>query len=383
MKARRIFILTSIITVLLVVISSLMFEPIWWILLIIAPLIALGFSDIKQNHSSILRNFPVIGHLRFILESLRPEIMQYFVETDTEGKPFSRMFRSIIYQRSKKEMDTTPFGTQMDVYRVGYEWMAHSMYIKTPSNEIKTRLTIGGLDCKKPYEASILNVSAMSFGALRKNAVMAFNKGAKMGNFAHNTGEGGISPYHLEHGGDLIWQIGTGYFGCRKEDGSFCKDTFESNATRDEVKMIEIKVSQGAKPGHGGILPAAKNTEEISKIRHVKPFEDVHSPPTHSAYSTPKEMMHFISKLRKLSGGKPVGFKLAIGKKEEFTALCKAMIETNIKPDFITVDGGEGGTGAAPLEFSNSLGMPLREGLSFVSDTLIELDLKKGNYSAS
>ena len=377
MKARRIFIIISVVSLLFVIVYSIQFNPIWWLLFIIAPFIILGVVDINQNHSTIRKNFPVIGHLRFLLESFRPEIMQYFVETDTEGKPFNRIFRSIIYQRSKKEMDTTPFGTQMDVYRAGYEWMAHSMYIKTKSKDIKTRLIIGGKDCTKPYDASILNISAMSFGALSKNAVMALNKGAKLGNFAHNTGEGGVSPHHLKHGGDLIWQVGTGYFGCRKEDGTFCEDTFKKNAIQDEVKMIEIKVSQGAKPGHGGILPAAKNTEEIAQIRHVKPFEDVHSPPTHSSFSNPTEMMSFIKKLRNLSGGKPVGFKLAIGKKDEFIALCNAMIETNITPDFITVDGGEGGTGAAPLEFSNSLGMPLREGLSFVSDTLKRLDLKK------
>ena len=376
MKARRIFILTSIIVIISLLISNYLWETTLWSFVIVAPFIALGISDINQKHSSILRNYPVIGHIRYLLESFRPEIMQYFIENDTEGKPFSRMFRTIVYQRSKKEMDTTPFGTQMDVYRSGYEWMEHSMYINTPHNEIDDRVIFGGKDCKKPYNGSILNISAMSFGALSKNAIMALNKGAKAGNFAHNTGEGSISPYHLKYGGDLIWQIGTGYFGCRKEDGTFCDDTFQKGAVMEEVKMIEIKISQGAKPGHGGILPAPKNTEEIAKIRHVKPFEDVHSPPTHSAFHNPTDLMGFISKLRELSGGKPVGFKLAVGKRQEFVDLCKAMIKTNIRPDFITVDGGEGGTGAAPLEFSNSLGMPLRDGLSFVYDTLVEYNLK-------
>ncbi|PKP51207.1 MAG: FMN-binding glutamate synthase family protein, partial [Bacteroidetes bacterium HGW-Bacteroidetes-12] len=259
-----------------------------------------------------------------------------------------------------------------------YEWMDRSIYAKI-EHEINhsPRVMIGGKDCKKPYSASLLNISAMSFGALSQNAVLAMNKGAKLGGFAHNTGEGGISPYHKEHGGDLIWQVGTGYFGCRNETGNFCPDTFQKNATLENVKMIEIKLSQGAKPGHGGILPATKNTEEIAAIRHVKPFTDVLSPPRHTAFDTPEDLMNFIAQLRNLSGGKPIGFKLCVGKKQEFINFCEAMQKTGIKPDFITVDGGEGGTGAAPVEFSNSLGMPLRDGLAFVVDTLKSFGLKE------
>ncbi len=285
----------------------------------------------------------------------------------------------MVYRRAKKVNDTEPFGTQMNLYHSGYEWMEHSMYAKQNPKEIGKfpRLLIGGKDCKQPYSSSLLNISAMSFGSLSKNAILALNKGAKMGNFAHNTGEGGISPYHLEHGGDLIWQIGTGYFGCRNGDGTFNEDSFRENALRPQVRMIEIKLSQGAKPGHGGILPASKNTEEIAKIRHVPPHTTVDSPPSHSAFSDPVQFMYFIKKLRDLSGGKPVGFKLCVGRKQEFMDFCEAMVSTGIAPDFITVDGGEGGTGAAPVEFSNSMGMPLREGLVFVYDTLVGFGLKK------
>ncbi len=332
-----------------------------------------------QKKHTIRRNYPILGRFRYALEDVRPEIMQYFVETDTEGRPLNRIFRSLIYQRAKNETDTTPFGTQMDVYKTGYEWMEHSMYAKNNPKNISSfpRVFIGGNDCKQPYSASLLNISAMSFGSLSKNAILALNKGAKIGGFAHNTGEGGLSPYHLENGGDLIWQIGTGYFGCRDEIGNFDPLSFQEGAKKEQVKMIEIKLSQGAKPGHGGILPAVKNTVEIAKIRHIIPHIDVHSPPSHSAFSTPIEFMTFIKELRDLSGGKPIGFKVCIGRKVEFIDICKAMVSTGIKPDFITVDGGEGGTGAAPIEFSNSIGMPLREGLIFVHDTLVGFDLKK------
>lgn len=378
MKVREAFITISVLTVVIIGMLSLVWKPVLWSFILIAPLILLGISDILQKKHTIKNNFPVIGHGRYLLEKIRPEIMQYFVETDTEGAPINRMFRSLVYQRAKKTNDTVPFGTQMDVYRVGYEWLDHSMYA---CNHIDVnphpRVTVGGNDCKKPYSASLLNISAMSFGSLSQNAVLALNKGAKIGKFAHNTGEGGISPYHLENGGDLIWQIGTGYFGCRTKDGNFCEDSFAKKAITDSVKMIEIKVSQGAKPGHGGILPAIKNTEEIAKIRDVEPHTDVNSPPSHKAFTSPVELMNFIKLLRDKSDGKPIGFKLCVGKKQEFIDLCKAMISTGIKPDFITVDGGEGGTGAAPVEFSNSLGMPLRDGLSFVVDTLIGFDLKK------
>ena len=378
MSPRSIFIFSAIISLLIISIISFFWPAILWILIIILPLIFLGILDLTQRKSSIRRNFPVIGHGRYMLESIRPEIMQYFVETDTEGRPFNRIFRSIIYQRSKGVVDSTPFGTQMHVYRSGYEWMDHSLYVPNATKlNHDPRVTFGGTECTQPYSASILNISAMSFGSLSKNAVMALNKGAKIGGFAHNTGEGGLSPYHLKYGGDIIWQIGTGYFGCRDDNGNFEESLYKENAIKPEVKMIELKLSQGAKPGHGGILPASKNTEEIANIRKVKAGTTVYSPPSHSAFSTPKELLLFIKKLRDLSGKKPVGFKLCIGKKQEFVDICKAMIETNIKPDFITIDGGEGGTGAAPIEFSNSLGMPLRDGLLFASDILVGLNLKK------
>ncbi|PCH75922.1 MAG: FMN-binding glutamate synthase family protein [Flavobacteriaceae bacterium] len=378
MKARRIFLIISAIIIVGIIVISLLLTPIYWLFIIVGPLILMGVYDCIQNQHTIRKNFPLIGRFRYALEAIRPEIMQYFVETNTEGRPLNRIFRSLIYQRSKKENDTTPFGTQMNVYRTGYEWMDHSMYAKNTKNITEIpRVTIGGPDCKQPYSASLLNISAMSFGSLSNRAVMALNKGAKIGGYAHNTGEGGLSPYHLKHEGDLIWQIGTGYFGCRNDAGNFDAATFEKGAHKSQVKMIEIKISQGAKPGHGGILPAAKNTEEIASIRHIQPFKDVHSPPVHSAFSNAYEFMDFIKQLRELSGGKPIGFKLCIGKKQEFIDLCRAMISTGIKPDFISVDGGEGGTGAAPVEFSNSIGMPLREGLVFVHDTLVGFDLKK------
>lgn len=378
MKVRSIFITLSIIALTAIFVSSVFWKPILWSLIIVGPLVLLGFSDIMQKKQTIKKNFPVIGNFRYMLEAIRPEIMQYFVETDTDGTPINRLFRNLIYQRSKKVNDTTPFGTRMDVYKTGYEWMDHSIYSSHEADiDKQVRVNVGGSDCKKPYLASRLNISAMSYGSLSKNAVLALNTGAKAGNFAHNTGEGSISPFHIAPGGDLIWQVGTGYFGCRTHEGTFCPDSFEKKATQDNVKMIEIKLSQGAKPGHGGILPAAKNTEEIAKIRDVKPFTDVHSPPSHSAFSSPEKLIEFIKVLRERSGGKPIGFKLCIGKKEEFIDICKAIVKSGIKPDFITVDGGEGGTGAAPVEFSNSLGMPLREGLAFVVDTLIGYDLKK------
>jgi len=378
MKVREGFIIIAVAILVIIGSISIFWKPVLWILVLFGPLILLGIFDISQHKHAIKKNFPVIGHGRYILEKVRPEIMQYFVETDTEGRPINRMFRSLIYQRAKKVNDTMPFGTQMDIYRVGYEWMDHSMYAcDSEAVNPHPRVTVGGPDCKKPYSASLLNISAMSFGSLSKRAVLALNKGAKKGGFAHNTGEGGISPYHLAPGGDLIWQIGTAYFGCRTHEGNFCVDTFAKKATLENVKMIEIKISQGAKPGHGGILPAIKNTEEIAAIRDVPAHTVVLSPPSHSAFSSATGLMEFIKLLREKSGGKPIGFKLCVGKKQEFIDLCKAMISTGIKPDFITVDGGEGGTGAAPVEFSNSLGMPLRDALAFVYNTLIGFDLKK------
>jgi glutamate synthase domain-containing protein 2 len=369
---RRIFLLCSLFSVLLITLLSLVLSlKFLYVFVILLPVLLLGFYDMFQKHHAIMRNYPILGRLRYLMEEIRPKVYQYFVESDTDGRPINRNERSTIYQRAKKDNDTTPFGTQLDVYNEGYEWLAHSIAPIDPRIlNFDPRILVGGSDCRVPFSASILNVSAMSFGAISKNAVLALNGGAKIGNFAQNTGEGGISPYHLELGGDIIWQVGTGYFGCRDEKGNFSAKNFISNALRPQVKMIELKLSQGAKPGHGGILPAAKNTAEIALIRNVKPGITVHSPTYHSAFNNPIEMMQFIKKLRDLSEGKPVGFKLCIGKKSEFFALCKAMIKTNIYPDFITVDGGEGGTGAAPPEFSNSVGMPLLDGLAFVHDAL-------------
>lgn len=346
-----------------------------WGFLLAGPLILLGICDLVQTQHSIRRLYPVIGHFRYLLEYVRPEIQQYFIESDTNGMPISREFRSLVYQRAKGQRDTRPFGTIFDVNKSGYEWVNHSMQPKHLT-DFDPRVAFGGPDCTKPYMASPLNISAMSYGALSKNAIMALNKGAKIGGFSHNTGEGSMSPYHLEHGGDIVWQIGTGYFGCRNEEGRFNDETFQENASKDVVKMIEIKLSQGAKPGHGGILPAAKLTEEIARIRHVPMGADVVSPPAHSAFSTPKELLEFVKKLRELSGGKPVGFKLCIGRRDEFLAICKAMLETGITPDFITVDGGEGGTGAAPTEMTNSVGTPLRDALIFVNSALLGIGVR-------
>jgi glutamate synthase domain-containing protein 2 len=339
------------------------------------PIILVGVVDAFQTKQAIRRNFPVIGNFRYLLESIRPEINQYFVESNLDGRPFSRERRNVIYQRAKGVTDTVPFGTQNDVYASDYEWVNHSIAPKPHLHEFP-RVNIGGKDCSQPYAASLLNISAMSYGSLSQNAILALSKGAKKGQFYHNTGEGGISPYHLDGGGDLVWQVGTGYFGCRNQDGTFNDDKFQKRAQNAQVKMIEIKLSQGAKPGHGGILPAAKVTKEISLIRDVPMNQDVNSPPWHTAFDSPKGLLQFVAKLRRLSGGKPIGFKLCVGKRREFMAICKAMIETGITPDFITVDGGEGGTGAAPLEFSNSIGTPLNEALVFVHNALIGVNLR-------
>ena len=338
-------------------------------LLLFGWLSLLGIYDVVQRHHAILRNYPVIGHMRFVFEGMRPEIRQYLIESDQDEEPFSRDVRSIVYQRAKGVEDKRPFGTRMRVYDAGYSWLTHSVQPKHIENS-DFRTLIGGPDCKQPYNASIYNISAMSFGALSANAILSLNNGAKAGNFAHDTGEGGISRYHRQGGGDLIYEIGSGYFGCRTEDGQFDEAKFAEQATRDQVKMIEIKLSQGAKPGHGGVLPAAKITPEIAEARGIAMGRDCASPASHSAFSTPIELMHFIKTLRNASGGKPVGFKLCIGHRREFMCMVKAMIETSIYPDFIVVDGKEGGTGAAPLEFANHLGMPLTEGLTFTHNTL-------------
>jgi len=344
--------------------------------IVLIPIIAVGTHDMTQTHHSIRRNFPILGRARWLLESIRPEIQQYFIESNTDGRPFSRERRSLVYQRSKNEISTLPFGTQMDVYATGYEWVNHSLAPKHVNVE-SLRVSVGGPQAKKPYSASILNISAMSFGALSKNAVLALNHGAKLGNFAHCTGEGGLSPYHLEPGGDIIWNIGTGYFSCRTPGGKFDPERFAEKAQLPSVKMIELKLSQGAKPGHGGILPAKKLTPEIAKIRGVPMGEDVLSPPAHSAFKDPIGLLKFIENLRNLSGGKPTGFKLCVGKRREFLAICKAMVETGIYPDYIAIDGGEGGTGAAPLEFSNHVGSPLNESLVFVHNALVGIGVRQ------
>lgn len=349
-----------------------------WTLILIVPALLLGFFDAFQSRHTIRRNFPLVGRGRWIMEEIRPFIRQYLIESDTDGTPINRMFRNIVYQRAKGDRETIPYGTQVDTYRLGYEWIGHSMAaIDGSTMDSDLRIQVGGPECQQPYSASIFNISAMSFGALSSRAIRALNLGTQQGGFAHNTGEGGISPAHLQHGGDLIWQIGTAYFGCRDNKGGFSPEAFREKSQLAVVKMIEIKLSQGAKPGHGGILPADKNSPEIAAIRGVEPHTQVDSPPTHSSFSTPLEMMSFIAQLRELSGGKPIGFKLSIGRRSEFVALCKAMLESGIKPDFITVDGGEGGTGAAPLEYTNSVGMPLRDAIAFVDDILTGFGLRK------
>lgn len=375
---RKAFIAIAAFLVTLTVMLGLTYPPLWWIAIFTFPIVLLGIYDLYQPKHSIVRNYPVVGRLRYFMEDLRPKVYQYFVESDTNGKPFSRLSRSLIYQRAKMENDTIPFGTQLDVYENGYEWLSHSIAaISHHELDENPRVLVGGPNCLQPYSASIYNISAMSFGSLSQNAILALNGGAKMGGFAHNTGEGGISDYHKNPGGDLIWQIGTGYFGCRHPDGKFNDEAYAEKAQSPQIKMIEIKLSQGAKPGHGGILPARKVTPEIARIRLVKEGFDVISPPAHSEFRTPLEMLGFVKKLRDLSGGKPVGIKLCIGRRSEFFAICKAMVETGTYVDFITVDGGEGGTGASPQEFSNAVGMPLREAVAFVYDVLTGFGLKK------
>ncbi|MGE3611502.1 MAG: FMN-binding glutamate synthase family protein [Bacteriovoracaceae bacterium] len=372
---RRLFWIISISVLSIQLVLSFYHPTIYLTFVVTIPLFLLGIVDMLQTKHTIRRNFPVIGHMRYLLEMIRPEINQYFIESNTDGTPFSREERSVVYQRAKKVTDTLPFGTQRNVYEEGYEYVPHSISPKhVNANDL--RITIGGKDCIKKYSASIFNVSAMSYGSLSPNAIRALNGGAKDGKFAHNTGEGGISPYHLENGGDLIWQIGTGYFGCRDEAGNFSDELFKEKSNHENVKMIEIKLSQGAKPGHGGILPKEKLTLEIAKIRNVQLGQDVISPPWHSAFNSPIGLCHFIKKLRDLSGGKPIGVKLCIGRESEFFSFCKAMVETKIYPDYISVDGGEGGTGAAPLEFSNSVGMPGQDAIVFVVDTLRGFNLK-------
>ncbi|GHD44635.1 Glutamate synthase domain-containing protein 2 [Marinobacter persicus] len=347
----------------------------YFIPLIFAALSALGTYDLLQRRHTISRNYPIMANFRYLFESIGPEIRQYFIQSDTEERPFSREQRAIVYQRAKDVLDKRPFGSQLQMYEEGFEWMSHSM-TPTKIDNSDFRIVIGK-NCEKPYSASVFNISAMSFGSLSANAILALNEGARKGNFFHDTGEGSISRYHRRPGGDLVWEIGSGYFGCRNPDGTFNEDMFKKNASLDQVKMIEVKLSQGAKPGHGGILPGEKVTEEIAEARGVEVGEDCVSPASHSAFSTPVELMEFLHKLRELSGGKPVGFKLAIGHPWEWFAMVKAMLVTGKKPDFIVVDGGEGGTGAAPLEFINRLGTPMNEALLLVHNTLVGTNLRE------
>ncbi|WP_194852294.1 FMN-binding glutamate synthase family protein [Nonlabens antarcticus] len=371
---RKAILFTNIIILIVAIIVCTAIWPIYGFSILGLAVFGLGIYDITQTKHAITRNFPVIGHMRYLLEMIGPEIHQYFIEDDTDGKPIDRNRRTYVYQRAKLERSTHPFGTELNVEADNYKWMKHSIYPSKLQHE-QPRVLVGGPECSQPYSSSIFNISAMSYGSLSKNAIMALNLGAKAGDFSHNTGEGAISDYH-KHGGDLVWEIGTGYFGCRTEEGEFSPENFKKNAVLPEVKMIEIKISQGAKPGHGGVLPASKNTEEIAKIRGVKPHTEVLSPPGHSAFKDAEGLLKFVKQLRELSGGKPVGFKLCVGRKEEFRDICEQMLITGIQPDFITVDGAEGGTGAAPIDFSNYVGMPWEEALIFVVDTLNGYRLK-------
>ncbi|MCX2723456.1 FMN-binding glutamate synthase family protein [Roseibium salinum] len=347
----------------------------FWPFLAFAVLSLIGIADMRQTKHSILRNYPVTGHFRYLFESVRPELRQYFFESNQDGRPFSRERRSMVYDRAKDIEDVLPFGSELDVYEGSYSWVNHSICPK-PEGHDDLRVTVGGPDCKQPYSASLFNISAMSFGSLSGNAILALNKGAKAGNFYHDTGEGSVSRYHRQGGGDLVWELGSGYFGCRAENGTFDPEKFRAQAADPQIKMIEIKMSQGAKPGHGGVLPGPKVSEEIAEARGIPIGMDCISPASHSAFSTPIELLEFIRTLRELSGGKPIGFKLCIGHRWEFMAIVKAMLQTGIKPDFIVVDGAEGGTGAAPVEFANRLGTPLRQGLSFVHNCLVGTGLR-------
>lgn len=375
---RYLTLLTAAVLALLGAFAWVAFSQLGWLALMGLAGVLLGAHDLRQSRHALLRNYPVIGHLRFLLEWIRPEMRQYFIESDREAIPFSRQQRSLVYQRSKGESDKRPFGTQLDVHQAGYEWINHSLQpTALASHDFRIEIGAGeGSRCTRPYSASLFNISAMSFGALSARAILALNAGAKQGGFAHDTGEGSISEHHRVHGGDLIWEIGSGYFGCRNDDGSFNEEKFELNARDEQVKLIELKLSQGAKPGHGGVLPGPKVTVEIAAARGVPPGIDCVSPSAHSAFDTPVQMMKFLDRLRVLSGGKPVGFKLCIGHPWEWFALAKAMRETDLLPDFIVVDGAEGGTGAAPLEFTDHVGAPLQEGLRLVHNTLVGMNLR-------
>ena len=346
-----------------------------WALVVLLPVMALTLWDFLQGTHALRRNYPLIARVRWLFEDLRPYLRAYIVESDREGRPFTIDERSLVYARAKGDISTHPMGTELDVYSNEYEWLGHS--IAPNENVPKTwHVRIGDGQCARPYDSALLNISAMSFGSLSANAIEALNKGAAIGGFAHDTGEGSISRYHRKHGGDLIWELGSGYFGCRHKDGSFNPELFAEQAQDDQVKMVEVKLSQGAKPGHGGMLPGAKVTAEIAEARRVEIGEDCISPSAHPAFSTPIQLLEFIDTLRRLSGGKPAGMKLCVGQPHEIMALVKAMLETGITPDFIVVDGAEGGTGAAPQELTDNVGMPLREGLILMRNALVGANLK-------
>ncbi len=362
---------------------SFIWSPIGWAMIVIGPLVLLGLYDIFQTRLNILRNYPVWGHLRYLLLLIRPQIQQYFINTDKSGRPFNKEMRDLVYDRAQLTEDNLPFGTQSDLNEIGYEWVNHSMTPTTPvikpedSDLEIIKVSVGCQQCAKPYISSRFNVSAMSFGAISPEAIRALNRGARLGGFAQDTGEGGLSKYHLMEGGDIIWEIGTGYFGCRTPEGYFDSAQFREKAQHEHVKMVEIKISQGAKPAHGAILPAEKVSKEIAEARGIPVGEDCLSPASHSAFSTPIELLEFVQTLRELSGGKPVGFKLCIGIRSQFMAICKAMLEIGIYPDFIVIDGAEGGTGAAPVEFCDSIGTPLNDGLIFAHNCLVGVNLRQ------
>lgn len=347
-------------------------RPVLWVA---TPLALIAWWDFFQSSHTLRRNYPLIARVRWIMEDLRPFAQAYVVESDLEGRPFSHQARALVYARAKGDLDSHPMGTELDVYSDEYEWLGHSIAPDEKAPD-EWRVDIGEEGSRRRYSSSLLNISAMSFGSLSARAIEALNYGASMGGFAHNTGEGGISRYHLAHDGDLIWEIGSGYFGCRAKDGSFDPGLFAETVDDERVKMVEVKLSQGAKPGHGGVLPAAKVTEEIAEARKIEVGEACLSPAAHSAFSTPIGMLEWIAKLRDLADGRPVGIKLCVGQPHEIFAIAKAVLESGIAPDFITVDGAEGGTGAAPLELSNSVGMPLREGQIFVRNALVGTGLK-------
>ncbi|MCA0979322.1 FMN-binding glutamate synthase family protein [Qipengyuania flava] len=364
-----------LLTILTCVLGALVASGFYWALVLFAPLLAIAVWDLFQTRHSLRRNYPLIARFRWLFEDLRPFLRSYIVEGPLEGRPFDRVSRSLVYARAKKQEDAHPFGTELDVYSEEYEALCHSINPNAKAPK-RTRVKVGTDQCSKPYDAARLNISAMSFGALGNHAIEALNLGAKIGDFYHDTGEGGLSPYHLKHGGDVVWELGSGYFGARDKDGNFDPESFRDKAQHDQVKMTEIKLSQGAKPGHGGLLPAAKVTQEIADTRQVPAHEDCLSPPGHSAFSTPREMLEFAAQMREMSGGKPVGIKLCVGMPHEVFAICKAMIDSGITLDFIVVDGGGGGTGAAPLELSDHVGLPLRIGLYYVNNALVGTGLK-------